>query len=557
MASVDVPVALLGYGTVGVGRRTGCWPRTPTTSSARPGTGSASCRRSSATSGRSGGSRPTRSVLTTDFAAIRDDPSIAARRRGDGRPRARPATTCSSCSAPASRSCRRTSSSSRAAAPSSSRPRREAGVQLRFEASVCAAIPVIKVLRESLVVTNVHRILGIVNGTTNFMLTRDGGRARLRRAPSPKRSGSASRRPTRPRTSPARTRPRRWRSSPRSPSARASTLADVDYEGIEAITPVHVAAARELEMAVRLVGSATLIDGTRRRPRRPGARRPPPPARRRRGSLQRGHAPGRRDPRDHARGPRGRRAWRPPPRSSPTWSSVIGTTGTGFLQNDAAWRELEPLPAGRAPLAVLRPPRGRRPRRACSRTWPSGSPPTASRSPGSSSSSQDGGAALHVVTHEAPGRAGRGRARRHRRRCPESCDAADGAARDLRPRRPRPRLDIGETPAMTDDPYARPSDPAKRRSAALTDGPERAGARAMLKATGFTDEDLARPLVGVATSWIETMPCNLNQRAARRARQGAASARQAARRSSSTRSPSPTASRWAPRGCAPRSSRAR
>src|SRR4051812_26175389 len=47
-----------------------------------------------------------------------------------------------------------------------------AGVQLRFEASVCAAIPVIKVLRESLVVTNVHRVLGIVNGTTNFILTR-------------------------------------------------------------------------------------------------------------------------------------------------------------------------------------------------------------------------------------------------------------------------------------------------------------------------------------------------------------------------------------------------
>src|SRR5205823_8300439 len=46
-----------------------------------------------------------------------------------------------------------------------------AGVQLRFEASVCAAIPVIKVLRESLVVTNVHRVPGIVNGTTNFVLT--------------------------------------------------------------------------------------------------------------------------------------------------------------------------------------------------------------------------------------------------------------------------------------------------------------------------------------------------------------------------------------------------
>jgi dihydroxy-acid dehydratase len=66
---------------------------------------------------------------------------------------------------------------------------------------------------------------------------------------------------------------------------------------------------------------------------------------------------------------------------------------------------------------------------------------------------------------------------------------------------------------MTDNPYDRPSDPAKRHSAALTDGPDRAPARAMLKGTGFTDEDLARPLVGVATSWIETMPCNLNQRA--------------------------------------------
>ena len=46
------------------------------------------------------------------------------------------------------------------------------GVQLRFEASVCAAIPVVKVLRESLIVTGVHRIDGIVNGTTNFILTR-------------------------------------------------------------------------------------------------------------------------------------------------------------------------------------------------------------------------------------------------------------------------------------------------------------------------------------------------------------------------------------------------
>jgi len=61
-------------------------------------------------------------------------------------------------------------------------------------------------------------------------------------------------------------------------------------------------------------------------------------------------------------------------------------------------------------------------------------------------------------------------------------------------------------------PYDRPTDPGKRHSFALTDGPDRAAARAMLKAVGFTDDDLAKPLVGVATTWIETMPCNLNQR---------------------------------------------
>jgi dihydroxy-acid dehydratase len=56
------------------------------------------------------------------------------------------------------------------------------------------------------------------------------------------------------------------------------------------------------------------------------------------------------------------------------------------------------------------------------------------------------------------------------------------------------------------------SHPAKRHSSALTDGVDRAPARAMLKGVGFTDEDLARPLIGVATMWIETMPCNLNHR---------------------------------------------
>jgi len=66
--------------------------------------------------------------------------------------------------------------------------------------------------------------------------------------------------------------------------------------------------------------------------------------------------------------------------------------------------------------------------------------------------------------------------------------------------------------ATPDLPYGKPTDPAKRHSAALTDGPERAGARSMFKAIGFTDEDMAKPLIGVATTWIETMPCNYNQR---------------------------------------------
>ena len=52
----------------------------------------------------------------------------------------------------------------------------------------------------------------------------------------------------------------------------------------------------------------------------------------------------------------------------------------------------------------------------------------------------------------------------------------------------------------------------KHRSRALTEGRDRAGARSMFKAVGYTDADLARPLIGVANTWIETMPCNLHLR---------------------------------------------
>jgi len=52
----------------------------------------------------------------------------------------------------------------------------------------------------------------------------------------------------------------------------------------------------------------------------------------------------------------------------------------------------------------------------------------------------------------------------------------------------------------------------KHISRGITDGRDRAGARAMFKAIGFTDDDLKRPLIGVANTWIETMPCNFHLR---------------------------------------------
>ena len=56
-----------------------------------------------------------------------------------------------------------------------------------------------------------------------------------------------------------------------------------------------------------------------------------------------------------------------------------------------------------------------------------------------------------------------------------------------------------------------PLDP-RHRSHTLVDGPGRAAARSQLKSVGFTSEDLRKPLVMVAHSWIGTMPCNFSHR---------------------------------------------
>ena len=52
----------------------------------------------------------------------------------------------------------------------------------------------------------------------------------------------------------------------------------------------------------------------------------------------------------------------------------------------------------------------------------------------------------------------------------------------------------------------------KHRSRGITDGRDRAPARAMFKSIGFSDADLSKPLIGVANTWIETMPCNFHLR---------------------------------------------
>src|SRR4029077_4125913 len=61
-------------------------------------------------------------------------------------------------------------------------------------------------------------------------------------------------------------------------------------------------------------------------------------------------------------------------------------------------------------------------------------------------------------------------------------------------------------------PFSRDTRVSTHGNNPLTTGPSRAPARAMLKAAGFTDADLKKPLIGVANTWIEIGPCNLHLR---------------------------------------------
>ena len=97
---------------------------------------------------------------------------------------------------------------------------------------------------------------------------------------------------------------------------------------------------------------------------------------------------------------------------------------------------------------------------------------------------------------------------------------------------------------MPDDVRRPVIDKSRLPSRHVTVGPERAPHRSFLYSMGLTDEQIAQPLVGVATTWNEAAPCNISlSRQAQAAKK--ASRRPAARRANSPRSPSPTASRWA------------
>jgi homoserine dehydrogenase len=217
-----------------------------------------------------------------------------------------------------------------------------AGVQLRFEAAVCAAIPVIKVLREALVVTNVHRILGIVNGTTNFVLTRmESGADYASALAEAQRLGYAEADPTED-VSGADAAAKMAILATVAFGSRVR-LADVECDGIERITNEHVRAARELGMAVRLVGSAVLVDGAfdvRVEPVFVDLQHPLAAVD---GPFNAVMLQGDAIREITLEGP-GAGGLATASAVVADMVSVIGTTGSGFLQNDACWRTLERMP---------------------------------------------------------------------------------------------------------------------------------------------------------------------------------------------------------------------
>jgi homoserine dehydrogenase len=219
-----------------------------------------------------------------------------------------------------------------------------ANVQLRFEASVCAAIPVIKVLRESLVVTNVHRVLGIVNGTTNFVLTEmEHGKSYGEALAEAQARGYAEADPTDD-VSGADAAAKMAILATVAFKSRVD-LADVEYSGITGIDPLDVAAARQLDMVIRLVGAARLVDGQVDVRVHPALVDKQHPLAKVDGAFNAVMLQGDAIREITLEGP-GAGGIETASAVIADITTVIGTMHTGFLQNDAAWRSLPKLPAG-------------------------------------------------------------------------------------------------------------------------------------------------------------------------------------------------------------------
>jgi homoserine dehydrogenase len=342
MASVDVPVALLGYGTVGsavnrllqeqaddIERATGHRLRV--------------VKALVRDLDRERGFAPDGGVLTTDVSEITGDPGIAvvAEVMGGVDPAGEYVLDCLRggkhvVTANKQLVARRGAELFDAASAT--------GVQLRFEASVCAAIPVIKVLRESLVVTNVHRVLGIVNGTTNFMLTEmEGGATYEEALREAQARGFAEADPTDD-VSGADAAAKMAILATVAFNSRYA-LADVEVVGIDRITPLDVAAARELEMVIRLVGMARLLDGNVDVRVGPALVDRHHPLAAVEGAFNAVMLQGDAIREITLEGP-GAGGIETASAVIADMASVIGTMGTGFLQNDPVWRSLPRLEPG-------------------------------------------------------------------------------------------------------------------------------------------------------------------------------------------------------------------
>jgi len=133
------------------------------------------------------------------------------------------------------------------------------GVQLGFEAAVAGVVPAIRVMRETLAAAHIERVHGIVNGTTNFILTamdRTGATYddALREA---QQLGFAEADPTEDVT--GKDAAAKMAILARLAFGAPVKLADVPFEGIERVTPDDIAYARELGLSLKLIGSAERI----------------------------------------------------------------------------------------------------------------------------------------------------------------------------------------------------------------------------------------------------------------------------------------------------------